>query len=492
MVTTLYADTTALMDAIAASDEQTTTAETLRLLGPANVNPARIAGRVGLPALWGDCDPHALLLLSAVGRVGEWMRTIPIGPEPEADERRRLSPALPLVQGFLAASAAVKKGLPEPHPELPEALVPGDIKNPDGALGELRDAFARRDLTQVRRVLNGFNATGADYRTLVSAVFSTLDFRYPEGGMPVTLAHASGRILDGANWGGNLQALIYWYTPRMLDATPDAPAAQVARAYAATQEHDLAWMRTRLSIPKEEAAGPQYQQALVGGDATAACEATLQALRAGATAEGVAAGMALAVAGRLNAVPEGDHDGLVRAAYLLLYVHAVRTVMNQVQDPVVWPLLYTAAAAVNSLRGPVSASPLEGAAGNVSKSLVGGGLIAPTMLRSIEHQLEAGDAPGALTAARRYVQMGHQPSALAGAIAGAVSVRDTMGDADGLRALPLAAAAAEEYLMLPPALQQGGQNALLTAAIRLASELRGPHAVADRVRAAIDAYTQRS
>jgi hypothetical protein len=40
-------------------------------------------------------------------------------------------------------------------------------------------------------------------------------------------------------------------------------------------------------------------------------------------------------------------------------------------------------------------------------------------------------------------------------------------------------------VLLPVALRQGGQSALLTAAIRLASDLRGPHTVADRVRAAI-------
>jgi hypothetical protein len=54
--------------------------------------------------------------------------------------------------------------------------------------------------------------------------------------------------------------------------------------------------------------------------------------------------------------------------------------------------------------------------------------------------------------------------------------------------MPLVAAAADEYLRVPPALWSGGQNALLQAAIRLTAELRGPHAVADRVRAAIDAH----
>jgi hypothetical protein len=492
MVTTVYADTTALIEAVAARDERQIIAETLRLLGPENVPPSRIAGRVGLPALWGASEAPAMIHFASTGRVAEWLRTVPAGPEPDADERRLLAPALPLVQGFLAVSGAVKKGLPEPHPELPQPLLPGEIRHPDGALGELRDAFARRDLNQVRRVMLGYHATGADYRALVSALFATLEFRYPEGGWPVTAGYAAGRVLDMANWGGNEPALISWLTPYMLDNAADTPVAQAARAYAADTGHDLSWLRTRLAIPKDEVAGAQYQHALLAGDATAACEATLQALRAGATPEGVTAGMALAAAARLNALPEGDHDALVRAGDVLLYVHAVHVLMSQVQDPVVWPLLYTAAAAVNSLRGAGVASTLESAAGGVSRSLLGGGLIAPTMLRTVEHQLGEGDAASALATAQRYVQMGHPPTALAGVITGVAALRDaTAGNADSLRALPYATAAAEEYVLLPRALRQGGQNELLTAAIRLTSDLRGPHEVADRVRAAIASYGQR-
>lgn len=490
MVMTVFADTTPLLEAIAAADERRVTAETLRLLGPENVLPSSIAGRVGLPALWGGCDPHALSLYAVVGRVGEWIRAIPIGPEPDADARRRLTPALPLVQGFLAIAGAVRRGLPEPHPALPEPLLPGDIKNPDGALGELRDAFARRDLTQVRRVLHGYYATGTDYRAFLGALFATLEFRSPEGGHPTLFAHAGARVLDMAGWGGHVPPFISWYPPLMLDDAPDAPPAQAARAFAAAQEHDLGWLRTRLAIPKEEAAGAPYQQALLAGDATAACAATLAALRAGATPAGVTAGMALAVAGRINAAPEGDRDSLLRAGHALLYVHAIHDLMTRVQDPVIWPMLYTAASVANSARAAGTGAALESTAA-VSRSLLGGGLIAPTMLRAFEQQLGAGDTSTALATARRYVQMGHPSRALAGILGTVAALRDTTnGGADTSHTLPLVAAAAQEYLTLPEALRQGGQNALLTAAIRLASELRGAHDVADRVRAAIADYAQ--
>ena len=82
MATTIYADTTPLLEAIAAADTGRVIQETLDLLRAQNVLPAKIAGRVGLAALWGNADPHALGVLASVGRVSQWMRTVPAGPEP--------------------------------------------------------------------------------------------------------------------------------------------------------------------------------------------------------------------------------------------------------------------------------------------------------------------------------------------------------------------------------------------------------------------------
>jgi hypothetical protein len=193
--------------------------------------------------------------------------------------------------------------------------------------------------------------------------------------------------------------------------------------------------------------------------------------------------MALAAAGRVAAVAEGDRASLLRAAHVLLYVHAVHTGMRQVQDPHAWPILYTAAAAVNTLRG-VGGAPTSGRA---PVSTGAGGLIGPTMLRSLETQLGGGDTVAALAIARRYVQMGYAPDALAGILGGIAALRDAAsGEPDALHTMPAVAAAVAEYLWLPAALWSGGQNALLAAAVRLASELRGAHVVADRVRAAIN------
>jgi hypothetical protein len=169
---------------------------------------------------------------------------------------------------------------------------------------------------------------------------------------------------------------------------------------------------------------------------------------------------------------------------VLQYVHSVQLAMRHTQEQHVFPLLYTAACAVNSL-GAVGAPVVQGA--GAGASLVAGGLIPGVMLRGLEQQAAAADVGGALATARRYIQMGHPPSGLAGILATVAAQRDVTTEDAASHALPSVTAACEAYLMLPDALAEKGQNALLAAAIRLASELRSPTTLADRVRDAIEA-----
>jgi hypothetical protein len=480
---TIYADTTPLLEAIAASDTNRIIRETTALLGAQKVPAAKIAGRVGLAALWGNADPHALTVLATVGRVSTWMRTIPAGPEPGDDVRRQLAPAYPLAQSFLAVADAVRNGLPEPHPSLPEPILPGELKNGQTVYGAIQDAYGRRDLNTIRALLMGYHATGADYRSFQTAIYGALAHRYPEGGHPLIFALSGCHILDMAEWGDHEPPMIYWYPPLMLESVPDAPAAQAASDYAKQTEHDLSWLRTRLSIPKEEPAGVAFQQALLAGDGAAACDAVLSALRSGATPRGVASGMSLAVAAHINAVPQGDSAQLMRVGHVLEYVHSVQLAMRHTQETLVFPLLYTAACAVNSL-GPVGAQVVQGA--GAAGALVAGGLIPGVVLRSLEQQVTSGEIGGALATARRYIQMGHPPSGLAGILATVAAQRDVTGDESAQHALPLVTAACEAYLMLPGAIAEKGQNALLTAAIRLATEARGGTTLASRVSTVIE------
>ncbi len=486
MVTQIYADTTPLLEAIAASDLDAMIQQTLYLLGERNAPPAKLGGSAGIAALWGGASGEATGAFSPVGRIAFWIRSIPIGPEPDAAERRRVAPALPLIQGFRAVAPAVRSGLAGQRPPLPEPLLPADVQHPQGPLGGLREAFAKGDAELAERILLGYYATGADYRELLTTLYATLSVDYAGNGYALRALLAGTKVMDMAEWGGNGPAFISWYVPQMFARRGTSLVAEAAARYAQAPDHDLGWIRTRLSIPKEEAAGPQFQRAVMTGDANAACDAILAALRGGATPAGVSGGIALAVAHQIARIPEGDVAGLLSAGQVLVYVHAVHQAMLQTQVPSVWPLLYTAGAAANTLSEIAGAVTIEAAASSASTPL--GGLIGPSVLRSVERALDEGDGAAALASARRYVQMGNPGEALAGIIAGVAAMHDISPDDDAsLAVLPTVAAACEEYLTLPPALRQGGQNDLLTAAIRLAAGLRGPHAIADRVRAAIGA-----
>lgn len=479
----LYADTTPLAEAIADGDEARVIGETLKLLSQRNLKPAQVSGRIGIDALWGGAAPRALGGLAASGRIADWMRAMPLGPEPAEEERRQLAAAIPLIQGFMATQQAVRLSLKQAQPSLPEPMEPMEIPGGKSVHDAVAEAFAAQDVTMMRRVLLGLNATGADYRAVLEALYIALRHRFVAGGMPLTAVVAASEIMDMAEWGGRYPAFIYWATGILTDTTPNTPIGEAARAYASDPAHDLAWMRIRLDIPKEENAGPSYQRALLAGDATAACDATLAALHAGATPRGVVGGMALAVAERINAIPLGETAALTSAGQTLLYIHSVATVMRQTQRHAVWPMLYTAAVAVNALGARVP----TGAALPAAPSMpVSGGLIGSTLIRTTEQSALAGDIPGAIAAARRYMQLENTPRAFAGAVSLVAAHTDVTGAGDTAPVEQLVAAAADEYLALHPALALDGQNALLTAAVRLAAELRGEHRLADRIDAAIE------
>jgi hypothetical protein len=479
----LYADTTPLAQAIASGDEAAVISETLKLLGQRNLKPSKVGGRVGIDALRGGATPRGLGALAVSGRIADWMKAIPLGPEPGEDNRRQLAPAVPLTQGFMATQAAVRASVSQGEPALPEPMEPMEIPGGKSVHEALGEAYAAHDVTTMLRILLGLNATGADYRAVVEALYVALRFRFVGSGAPLTAIISAKEIMDMAEWGGRYPAFIGWATRQLGDTTPNGQIGEIAKAYASDPAHDLAWMKTRLAIPAEEHAGANYQRVLLAGDAPAACDATLAALRAGATPLGIVNGMALAVAERINAVPLGDAAALTAAGQTLLYVHGVGTVMRQTQHHDVWPMLYTAAVAVNALGAsiPAGASALPAAA----SMPVSGGLIGSTLIRTVEQSAVAGDTPGALAAARRFMQMENTPRALAGVIGQVAARTSASGADDSASVAQLVAAAAEEYLSLKPALASGGQNALLSAGVRLATELRGDTGLADRVDAAI-------
>ena len=486
MATIVTADISALLDAVVNGDDASIIARTLDLLGPQKVPPAKIAARVGIPAAWGGGDGHPLSVLSVTGKVAEWVRAIPVTTEAGFDARRRLSAAAPLVQGFKAVTDRVRTGLAAETPAMPTPIAPADVQHPGGTLGALLESAAARDLARVQAILMGFYATGTDYRALLTAIYASLATKFAHNGHPLLFAAAGSRVLDMADWGDRAPAYIYWVSSFLLDDSIDSPVSEAAKSFAASPEHDLGWLRTRLSIPRENAAGAGFQSAVTNGTPVQACEAVMSALKDGATPKGIASGLALCAARKVVAVPAGDTSQLLGAAHTLQYVNAVHTVMRQTQNKEVWPLLYTAACAVNSIQ--VSGEPATIERGSKSPvSAVAGGLLPGTILRTIGQQMFEGDAATALSTSVRYLQMGHSRDALAGTICSIASSRDVVSvHGEQVHVLPAVAAAAEEYLNLPEALAEGGNNPLLSAAVRLTVEFGTEHVLADRIQAAIE------
>src|SRR5262249_45295544 len=151
---------------------------------------------------------------------------------------------------------------------------------------------------------------------------------------------------------------------------------------------------------------------------------------------GIAAGMNLAAAELVNGVAPGDRAGLLRAGHALLYVHAVHSATTHTQDPRIWPLLYTAACALNAAKAQAGAATTPDTS-QAATSMPVGGLMPAAMLRPLEQRVLEGDTASALTVARRYLQMGHAPRALAGIIGGAAAARDSRsGESDAVHILP--------------------------------------------------------
>src|SRR5258707_15893386 len=79
--------------------------------------------------------------------------------------------------------------------------------------------------------------------------------------------------------------------------------------------------------------------------------------------------------------------------------------------------------------------------------ILGGGLIAPALLDTLREQLDAQDLAGALSTARRYIQLGHDARSMFAVIGLAAAQADAAADQG--HTLQIVQAAGEEYLAWP-------------------------------------------
>lgn len=456
-----------LIDAAASAQLDRIAQETVHLLRQ-SAPPFFIIGHAGVPAAWGDTDGHLVSALAAGGHIADWTRSIPASAEEDNEERRRLMAALPLTAALAVAAPAIQAG-EQPRRELPEPLFPANTTHAEGMSGALREAVQSGDVTRTERLLLGYYGTGTDYRAFLTNVYHSIIEHYTGDGHILIFTHRASQVLDMAGWGNKLPPFIHWLAPLLANKQPEPPFMAEVNALLSDPAHDLKPLRTRLTPANNTAAGAELRQAILQGSLDEACAAIYSALTNGAQPHAVGSVISLAAAQRFLSTPENDAEATTRAAHTLLVASAARTAVSQIQDTKVLPILFIAAAAVNTLREAAQVEAPKAAAGSgriTSAGSLAGGILAPVMLRSLERLLENSDEPGAQASIRRYLQLGHPPRGLAATLAVVASQGDATSDTG--HTLLLAQAAAEEYLSLPAHLQGSEGEALLFAGVRAA------------------------
>ena len=471
-----------LLDAVASLRLERIAQETTYLL-KRQVSPFLLIGHAGIPAAWGDTEGHPLCGLAAGGRIADWMRSIPANPESESAEQRLLAPALPVAQALVLAAPAVQVGQ-KAQPALPEPLFPANITHQGGMGGALREAVCAGQVARATQLLLGYYATGTDYRAYLSNVYRAISEHYSDDGHILIFTHRSSQVLDIAGWADKLPPFIHWLTPHLATTQPDAPFLADVHAFLSEPAHDLMPLRTRLTPANNAAAGVELRQAILQGSLGETCEAVFAALMNGARASAVGSVVVLAAARRLLNTPADNFSARQRAAHGFLLASAARTAVTELQEIEVLPILFLAAAAINARRDVEPGELAKAPAGalRAGSGVPGGGLLAPVLLRSLERQLEEGDAPGAEISARRYLQLGHPARGLVAMLAAVACQGDATSDQG--HTLLLAQAAGEEYLALPLHLQNSDGDTLLEVAIRAATARPKDRTVFDALRQA--------
>jgi hypothetical protein len=471
-------DLVPLFDALTASDERGVIAEISQILGD-EVAGGVLAGRLSIPAALGDRVGAAVPALVAAGRLSDWMRVIPPGPEPEALRRRALMPTIALANAALFAAKDIATGLANPNPPLPEPLFPKDITHHAGPWGALRDAVRAGDSALAGRILMGFYGSGTDYREMEGALYAALNGTFAGDGFPLLMTLAATQALDFVDWGDRVPAFFYWLLPLLMKGSAELDSAKALRDFLAQPAHDLDFVRTRLTMSDPTAAGPVLRQAVASGTTAQVFDETFAALKRGANGTMVGAQIAVAAAEHLAGVPLNNAEAVNRAQVALRVANTARTATRQVQDLRVLPIIFHAGNLVNQTiraNGAQRAEPAPGAPGGA----LPGGLIESSVLRNLERQIAGRDEVGTRATVRRYTQMGFPGRSLLGTFGQVAARASVAADANG-RGMLVTQAAGETFLALTPAQQAAEGVALLDAIAHIIVAQPADQSLAQRV-----------
>ena len=320
----------------------------------------------------------------------------------------------------------------------------------------------------VERLLLGLYGTGADYRTMHIRLYDAIATTFQNAGHPLMFVVRGFQLLDAVEWGTRVPNIVHWLAPHTPIHAEEPPWVNMVRSYLSEPSHSLASYRTRLATPKEENSLPLRRLLLSDATTPQICQAVFDALiKNGASAHGVSSVIALSAADLMQQVGDTDRDAFIAAAHGLLYTAAIRIAFLQVQEVEALPLLFMAACYLHALHSELPAQSAGAPATPTRSTVLGGGLIAPSLLDTLGEQLEAQDVTGAFTTTRRYIQLGHDPRAMFAAIA--LAAAQTDASADQGHTLQIVQAAGEVYMAWPAALRDVSTERLLQVALRAAA-----------------------
>ena len=453
------------IDALVAGDSQALLSAARATISKAE-DASELIGRIGLIAMRGDSDGHAVLTLAAASALCRWLVAL---RHVLGEDEQGQAIGLPLVvQSLLAAAPAVKAGK-DVQPSYPQGIFPSEIGPNDSVSSRLEQAIYGRDVAMTERLLFGLFGTGADYRTLSIRIYDGISRAFQEDGHALLCAVRGAQILDSVEWGEDMPSYIHWLAPHLPLHTEEPSWTQIVRSFLQEPQHSLASYRTRLAAPQNANALPLRSLLLSEATTSQVCQGVYDALiKNGASAPGVGSVIALAASDLLQTIGADDQELFVRASHGLLFASAARLTFTQVQEVEGLPLLFTAAAAINSLHKDLG-SPAD-AAKAARPGSAGGGLIAPALLESLSGQIEAQDLAGALASSRRYIQLGHDLHALFSVIGLGAAQADA--SADQGHALQIVLAAGDEYQAWPKELANTNIEGFLRVALRAAIQAK--------------------
>jgi hypothetical protein len=449
------------IDAVVAGDNKTIE-QTARQVITRAEEASELIGQIGLLAMDGDSDGHTVLTFGAASELTRWLIALRhVLGEDAGGEAAGISL---VVQALAAAGPAVRAGQKATH-NYPPGLFPSELGVNETVSSALHKAIDSQNVEMVERVLFGLYGTGADYRTLSVRIYEGIAQTFQEEGHALLDAVRGSQVLDAVKWGDDAPHYIHWLTPYLTRHGEEPDWINVVRSFLSEERHSLASYRTRLAAPKNANALPLRALLLSESSPAQVCQAIFDALITnGASAQGVAAVIALAASDLLQNLGDDDRVLFERVAHGLLYASATHLVYTQVQGIEALPLLFTAAAYVNSLFKEFGGQA-AGKAGRPANP--GGGLIAPSLLEELQERIDAQDVAGALANARRYLQLGYDARALFAVIGLGATRVDAAADQG--HALQIVQAAGNAYLNWPADLASTSIEGFLQIALRAAA-----------------------